>query len=67
MSKDGTSGLARIKDNGGLVIVQDSSTAEGCVTPKSAVVSVNIVHVLALEDIGTFLSGLHMKAKGIEV
>lgn len=67
MSKDGTSGLAKIKENGGFALVQDPVDAEGHIMPEAAIAAVAIDKVLPLEDIGPFLTELCAKAKGIEV
>ena len=52
---DGTSGLQRIKEHGGLTIVQDPATAESPYMPLSAMNKVAVDHVLSLKDIGAFL------------
>jgi two-component system chemotaxis response regulator CheB len=67
MSKDGTAGLAKIKENGGFAIVQDPLAAEGRIMPETAIASVAIDKILPLEDIGPFLTGLCARTKGIEV
>ena len=67
MSKDGTAGLAKIKENGGFAIVQDPLAAEGRIMPETAIASVAIDKILPLEDIGPFLTGLCAWTKGIEV
>lgn len=67
MSRDGTAGLAKIKENGGFTIVQDPHAAEGRIMPETAIASVAIDKILPLEDIGPFLTGLCARTKGIEV
>jgi two-component system chemotaxis response regulator CheB len=67
MSRDGTAGLARIKEKGGFTIVQDPAAAEGRIMPEAAIASVAIDKILPLEDIGPFLTGLCARTKGIEV
>jgi len=55
MSRDGTAGLARIKERGGRVIVQDPASAEGPMMPQSAIASVAVDRVLPLAEIAPFL------------
>jgi two-component system chemotaxis response regulator CheB len=55
MSRDGTAGLARIKERGGFVVVQDPATAEGQTMPQSAIASVAVDKVLPLAEIAPFL------------
>lgn len=54
-SSDGTKGLKRIKDKGGLVIVQDPATAESSFMPASAIAAMQVDHVLNLEGIKDLL------------
>lgn len=54
-SSDGTKGLKRIKEKGGLTIVQDPATAESPFMPASAIASVKVDHILSLENIATLL------------
>lgn len=67
MSKDGTAGLARIKDCGGIAIVQDPAEAEGHVMPQAAISSISIDKILSLAEIGPSLVSLCTPVKGIEV
>jgi two-component system, chemotaxis family, protein-glutamate methylesterase/glutaminase len=55
MSRDGTAGLLRIKDRGGLAVVQDPASAEGRKMPQSAIASVAVDKVLPLAEIAPFL------------
>ena len=55
---DGSAGLRRIKDSGGLSIVQDPETAEAYAMPKAAIAATQVDHILSLEEIGPFLSML---------
>jgi two-component system chemotaxis response regulator CheB len=55
MSRDGTAGLARIKERGGFALVQDPSSAEGHTMPESAIASVAVDKVLPLAEIAAFL------------
>lgn len=59
MSKDGTAGLKRIKENGGYAVVQDPAAAEGPVMPESAIASVTVDKILPLEEIAPFISTLY--------
>jgi two-component system chemotaxis response regulator CheB len=67
MSKDGTAGLARIKQNGGVIVVQDPTEAEGRVMPEAAISSLAVDKVLPLVEIAPFLVGLSARIRGIEV
>jgi two-component system chemotaxis response regulator CheB len=58
MSRDGTAGLKKIKENGGYAVVQDPAAAEGHIMPKEAIASVAVDKILPLEEIGTFLTAL---------
>ena len=55
MSRDGTAGLAKIKERGGLAVVQDPTSAEGPTMPRSAIASVAVDRVLPLAEIAPFL------------
>jgi two-component system chemotaxis response regulator CheB len=55
---DGSQGLLTIKKAGGLAVVQDPETAEAGAMPRSAIETVQPDHILPLETIGPFLSGL---------
>ena len=50
-NNDGTKGLKRIQECGGLTIVQDPKTAESAYMPASAIASIKPDYILALEDI----------------
>jgi len=50
-NNDGTNGLKRIKDYGGLTIVQDPATAESAYMPASAIAVVQMDYILTLENI----------------
>ncbi|RZK60561.1 MAG: chemotaxis protein, partial [Pedobacter sp.] len=47
---DGTKGIQAIKENGGMVIVQEPSTAKFDGMPNSAISSGNVDHILAAPD-----------------
>jgi two-component system chemotaxis response regulator CheB len=55
---DGAAGLAAIKDNGGVAIVQNPATAERRAMPDAAIAATGADAVLELEDIPNFLYGL---------
>ncbi len=56
---DGSVGLKRIKDAGGLTVVQDPSTAEVPTMPLAAIAAVGTAdHVLAVEKISDLLNGM---------
>jgi two-component system chemotaxis response regulator CheB len=50
-NNDGTLGLKRIKDLGGLTIAQDPATAESGYMPASAIGAMQVDHILPLEGI----------------
>jgi two-component system, chemotaxis family, protein-glutamate methylesterase/glutaminase len=56
---DGAAGLARVKEMGGLTIVQSPDSAEVATMPRAAIESTQVDHVLKLHDIGSFLSKLN--------
>ena len=60
---DGSHGLKRIKETGGLSVVQDPSTAEADTMPKAAIAAVDVDYVLPLEEIGKVLT---MLADGVK-
>jgi two-component system chemotaxis response regulator CheB len=54
-SQDGALGMKKIKENGGLTIVQDPETAENKYMPESAIRTSKIDHILSLEEIVKWL------------
>lgn len=56
---DGAAGLARVKELGGLTVVQSPDTAEVATMPLAAIKSTQVDHVLKLHEIGSFLSILN--------
>lgn len=60
-NNDGSKGLKKIKDCGGLTIVQDPKTAEVSAMPESAIKLFKPDYVLKLKDIAPFLISLLMK------
>ena len=57
-NEDGAAGLARIKDLGGVAIVQDPSSAVRGEMPAAAIAATSADVVLPLDQIGPFLRGL---------
>ena len=50
-NSDGTKGIKRIKECGGLAIIQDPKTAESEYMPKSAIAAIEPDYILSLEEI----------------
>lgn len=57
-NEDGAAGLARIKERGGVAVVQDPSEAERRAMPDAAIAATVADAVLPLEQIGNFVYGL---------
>jgi two-component system, chemotaxis family, protein-glutamate methylesterase/glutaminase len=57
-SRDGAAGLRRIKEKGGLAVVQDPRTAEYPAMPRAALEGTAVDHVGSIEQIGRLLSDL---------
>jgi two-component system, chemotaxis family, protein-glutamate methylesterase/glutaminase len=57
-NNDGAGGLKKIKDMGGLVLVQDPETAEATAMPRAAIAATDPDFVLPLGEIGAFLKDL---------
>lgn len=55
---DGSEGLRRISDRGGLAIVQDPATAESTLMPAAAVKAVPRARVMTLADMTKFIASL---------
>jgi two-component system, chemotaxis family, protein-glutamate methylesterase/glutaminase len=55
---DGAAGLARIKERGGVAIVQDPETSERRRMPDAAIAAAAADAVLRIEEMGAFLYGL---------
>jgi two-component system chemotaxis response regulator CheB len=62
-NEDGAEGLARIKELGGVAVVQDPRTAERREMPAAAIEATHVDIVLPLEEIGAFLRGLLLEAQ----
>ncbi len=54
-SSDGTNGMKRIKECGGMTIAQNPEEAEYPIMPKSAIDAGEIDHILSLNEISKFL------------
>lgn len=50
-NNDGSKGIKRIKECGGLAIIQDPKTAESAYMPTSAITAIQPDHILPLEEI----------------
>lgn len=57
---DGSKGLRRIKNCGGLTVVQAPETAEVDIMPQSAINSVEVDYIVPLEELGAFLNMMIM-------
>ena len=55
---DGARGLARIKDAGGLALVQEPSTAQAREMPEAAIAATGVDRVLPLREMAPFLNDL---------
>ena len=55
---DGAAGLARIKERGGVALVQDPETSAKREMPEAAIAATSADAVLPLEEIPLFLYGL---------
>lgn len=60
-NKDGAKGMKTIKENGGIIIIQDPNEAEVDIMPKSAIEIVTPDFIYTIEDIITFLQNLNTK------
>jgi two-component system chemotaxis response regulator CheB len=56
--RDGATGLAQIKERGGVAVVQDPTTAEGRSLPEAALAAAHVDHTLALPQIAAYLAEL---------
>ena len=57
---DGSKGLMKIKNCGGLTVVQAPETAEVDLMPRSAINSVEVDYIVPLDELGAFLNMLIM-------
>jgi len=54
-NEDGALGAKRIKQRGGLMVVQDPATAEAPTMPQAAIDAVQVDRILRLDEIASFL------------
>lgn len=66
-NKDGALGMKRIKDRGGVTIIQDPSECMIATMPEAAMAITEIDHVLDVQNIISYLKGLNKYLKGIKV
>ena len=57
-NSDGSKGLKKIQEMGGLAVVQDPTTAQVDYMPKAAIASTKVDHILPLEEIASLLTEL---------
>lgn len=57
-NEDGAAGLAAIKRNGGVAVVQEPATAARRAMPDAALAAIDADAILTLDEIGPFLYGL---------
>ncbi|NHN32114.1 chemotaxis protein CheB [Paenibacillus agricola] len=62
-NQDGSVGLRSIKENGGMAIVQRPETAEYPAMPLAALATVEVDHIMSLDEIGEFLTTLQHQAR----
>jgi two-component system, chemotaxis family, protein-glutamate methylesterase/glutaminase len=62
-NKDGAEGMARVKDCGGLTLVQDPASAESVRMPEAAIEASGIDRVLPLSEIADFLIDISTGSK----
>jgi two-component system chemotaxis response regulator CheB len=55
---DGSEGLKRVKERGGLAIVQEPEEAEASQMPRAALAATEVDHVVSLDGIGPLLAQL---------
>lgn len=57
-NSDGAAGLQRIKERGGMTVVQSVESAEAQAMPQAAIETADVDHILPLEAIGHFLNNI---------
>lgn len=63
-NRDGARGLARVKERGGLALVQDPSESEARAMPEAAIAAARVDRVLRLREIAPALNELCLPAAG---
>jgi two-component system chemotaxis response regulator CheB len=56
-NSDGAIGLSRVKERGGVTVVQTPATAESAVMPEAAIAATTVDRILPLPEIAAFLIG----------
>jgi two-component system chemotaxis response regulator CheB len=64
-NNDGINGIKKIKEYGGLVIIQDPNTAESRYMPTSAITAISPDYILSIEKMLNLLIGLNNPSKNI--
>ncbi|MBI3134654.1 MAG: chemotaxis protein CheB [Bacteroidetes bacterium] len=64
-NSDGAEGLKRIKENGGLTIVQDPADAESAYMPESAIATTKVDYILTLENIIALLIAIDKQMRTV--
>jgi len=62
-NNDGTKGIKRIQERGGLTIIQNPETAESSYMPASAIAAIKPDYILSLEDITELLIKIDKQKK----
>lgn len=60
---DGTNGIKRIKEKGGLALIEDPKTAESPYMPASAIAAIEADYILPLEEMARLLIDLDNETK----
>lgn len=58
-NSDGTAGLRKVKENGGMALVQNPESAVAVFMPQNALQSVEIDEVLEVKNMGAFINNLN--------
>lgn len=65
-NSDGSKGMKRIRDYGGITIAQDPSTAEFATMPVATIKSGKVDYILSVKEIGEFLNSISVGGNYIE-
>jgi len=63
LNTDGAHGAQKVKENGGIVIVQDPATAEAPSMPRAVLEATRVDHVVPISQIVSILLGLFLEAE----